>query len=80
VSCLIPCAIDQDPYFRMTSKYKTKKGDIAPKLKYKKPSLIHSIFFPALQGAKSKMSSTSKIINKKRPKQFDIFNRHTKAD
>lgn len=43
--CLIPCAIDQDPYFRMTR-------DIAPRLGWPKPALIHSKFFPALQGAK----------------------------
>lgn len=51
VSCLIPCAIDQDPYFRMTR-------DVAPRLKMPKPALIHSMFFPALQGAKSKMSAS----------------------
>jgi len=49
--CLIPQAIDQDPYFRMTR-------DVAPKLKYKKPSLIHSIFFPSLQGPGTKMSAS----------------------
>ena len=51
VPCLIPCAIDQDPYFRMTR-------DVAPKLQHPKPALIHSIFFPALQGAQTKMSAT----------------------
>jgi len=51
VPCLIPCAIDQDPYFRMTR-------DVAPKLGFHKPALIHSTFFPALQGAKSKMSAS----------------------
>jgi tryptophanyl-tRNA synthetase len=51
VTCLIPCAIDQDPYFRMTR-------DVAPVLKYKKPALLHSTFFPALQGAQSKMSAS----------------------
>uniref|UniRef100_A0A6U4Y2F4 Tryptophan--tRNA ligase, cytoplasmic n=1 Tax=Neobodo designis TaxID=312471 RepID=A0A6U4Y2F4_NEODS len=45
--CLIPCAIDQDPYFRMTR-------DIAPRLGWLKPALIHSKFFPALQGKMSK--------------------------
>ena len=55
--CLIPCAIDQDPYFRMTR-------DVAHKLVHKKhplggkPSLIHSKFFPPLQGATGKMSSS----------------------
>ena len=42
IPCLIPCAIDQDPYFRMTR-------DVAPRLKYPKPCLIHSKFIPALQ-------------------------------
>eukprot|EP00092_Neocalanus_flemingeri_P008106 GFUD01008746.1.p1 GENE.GFUD01008746.1~~GFUD01008746.1.p1 ORF type:complete len:405 (-),score=93.84 GFUD01008746.1:50-1264(-) len=51
VPCLIPCAIDQDPYFRMTR-------DVAPRLGFSKPALIHSIFFPALQGAKTKMSAS----------------------
>lgn len=50
--CLIPQAIDQDPYFRMTR-------DVAPRLGFKKPALIHSKFFPALQGSKSKMSSST---------------------
>jgi tryptophanyl-tRNA synthetase len=55
--CLIPCAIDQDPYFRMTR-------DIAHKMVSKghglggKPALIHSKFFPPLQGATGKMSSS----------------------
>jgi tryptophanyl-tRNA synthetase len=41
--CLIPCAIDQDAYFRMTR-------DVAPRMGCKKPALIHSKFFPPLQG------------------------------
>ena len=32
--------------------------DIAQKLKYRKPASIYSTFFPALQGKKSKMSSS----------------------
>lgn len=51
VPCLIPCGIDQDPYFRMTR-------DVAPRLGYRKPALLHSVFFPALQGAQSKMSAS----------------------
>lgn len=57
IPCLIPCAIDQDPYFRVTR-------DIAHKLVPKdhplkgKPSLIHCKFFPPLQGAQGKMSSS----------------------
>lgn len=49
--CLIPCAIDQDPYFRMTR-------DAAPRLKLRKPALVHSKFFPALQGPGGKMSAS----------------------
>lgn len=51
--CLIPCAIDQDPYFRMTR-------DVSPRLNRRKPALIHSKFFPALQGDNTKMSSSAK--------------------
>lgn len=48
---LILNLITQDPYFRMTR-------DVAPRLGYLKPALIHSTFFPALQGAKTKMSAS----------------------
>jgi tryptophanyl-tRNA synthetase len=51
IPCLIPCAIDQDPYFRLTR-------DVAVKLKYPKPALIHAKFFPALQGSQTKMSAS----------------------
>ncbi|XP_071080416.1 tryptophan--tRNA ligase, cytoplasmic-like [Haliotis cracherodii] len=51
IPCLIPCAIDQDPYFRMTR-------DVAPRMGCMKPALMHSMFFPALQGAQSKMSAS----------------------
>jgi tryptophanyl-tRNA synthetase len=51
VRSLIPCAIDQDPYFRMTR-------DVAAKLKYLKTASFYSTFFPALQGLKCKMSSS----------------------
>jgi tryptophanyl-tRNA synthetase len=57
LACLIPCAIDQDPYFRLTR-------DVAHKLVPRrhplggKPALLHSKFFPPLQGAKGKMSSS----------------------
>lgn len=51
IPCLIPCAIDQDPYFRMTR-------DVAPRMNCLKPALLHSTFFPALQGAQSKMSAS----------------------
>jgi len=57
-ACLIPCAIDQDPYFRMTRDVAHK---LVPKGSHKlggKPALIHSKFFPPLQGAEGKMSSS----------------------
>jgi len=66
VPCLIPCAIDQDPYFRMTR-------DVAPKLGCPKPALLHSVFFPALQGAMTKMSASdpnSSIFVTDTPKQI----------
>ena len=51
IPSLIPCAIDQDPYFRITR-------DVAARLKYQKPALIHAKFFPALGGSGSKMSAS----------------------
>ncbi|XP_065567098.1 tryptophan--tRNA ligase, cytoplasmic-like isoform X5 [Artemia franciscana] len=51
VPCLIPCGIDQDLYFRMAR-------DVAPRIEFLKPSLMHSKLFPALQGANSKMSAS----------------------
>uniref|UniRef100_A0A668AGP2 tryptophan--tRNA ligase n=1 Tax=Myripristis murdjan TaxID=586833 RepID=A0A668AGP2_9TELE len=66
VPCLIPCAIDQDPYFRMTR-------DVAPRIGYPKPALLHSTFFPALQGAQTKMSASdpnSSIFLTDTPKQI----------
>jgi tryptophanyl-tRNA synthetase len=51
IPCLIPCGIDQDPYFRITR-------DVSQKLNHPKPALIHSKFFPALQGLKKKMSAS----------------------
>lgn len=66
VQCLVPCAIDQDPYFRMTR-------DVAPRLGFPKPALIHSTFFPALQGAKTKMSASetnSAVFLTDTPKQI----------
>ena len=53
IMCLILCAIDQDTYFRLTR-------DVAPKLGFPKPVLVHGKFLPSLQGAKTKMSSSDK--------------------
>uniref|UniRef100_A0A8C9GHJ2 Tryptophan--tRNA ligase, cytoplasmic n=1 Tax=Piliocolobus tephrosceles TaxID=591936 RepID=A0A8C9GHJ2_9PRIM len=46
-----PYSPPQDPYFRMTR-------DVAPRIGYPKPALLHSTFFPALQGAQTKMSAS----------------------
>uniref|UniRef100_S4R4K0 Tryptophan--tRNA ligase, cytoplasmic n=1 Tax=Petromyzon marinus TaxID=7757 RepID=S4R4K0_PETMA len=51
VQGLIPCGTYQDPYFRMTR-------DVAPRIGYPKPALLHCSFFPALQGAQTKMSAS----------------------
>ncbi|KAE8586713.1 hypothetical protein XENTR_v10021736 [Xenopus tropicalis] len=73
IQCLIPCAIDQDPYFRMTR-------DVAPRISYPKPALMHSTFFPALQGAQTKMSASdpnSSIFLTDTPKQIKTkINKH----
>ncbi len=50
VPSLIPAAIDQDPYWRITR-------DIAPKLGYCKPAQIHCRFVPGL-GKGGKMSAS----------------------
>lgn len=68
IPSLIPCAIDQDPYFRVCR-------DVAPRLGYCKPALIHSKFFPALQGSTSKMSASidsSAIFMNDTPKQMYV--------
>lgn len=51
--CLIPCAIDQDPHFRVTR-------DVAEKIGYPKPATIYCRFLPGLQGLEThgKMSSS----------------------
>jgi tryptophanyl-tRNA synthetase len=49
--CLIPSAIDQDPYWRI-------QRDIAEPLGYYKATAIHSKFLPPLTGIQDKMSSS----------------------
>lgn len=51
--CLIPCGIDQDPYWRI-------QRDIAEKLGYYKAAAIHSKFMPALTGPEGKMSASER--------------------
>lgn len=50
--CLIPCAIDQDPFFVLTR-------SISERIKRHKPALLHTKFLPALKGAAHKMSSSA---------------------
>lgn len=49
--CLIPSAIDQDPYWRI-------QRDIAESLGFHKAAAIHSKFMPPLTGMADKMSSS----------------------
>ena len=51
VPILIPCGIDQDPHFRIAR-------DVAPKLGYPKPALIHNKLLPSLLGPTGKMSAS----------------------
>jgi len=48
---LIPLGVDQDPHFRLTR-------DVAPRMGRPKPSLIHNIMIPPLQGPGGKMSAS----------------------
>mmetsp|Transcript_10053 Transcript_10053/g.29712 ORF Transcript_10053/g.29712 Transcript_10053/m.29712 type:complete len:673 (-) Transcript_10053:35-2053(-) len=57
MACLIPCAIDQDPYFRVTRDIAHRMVPPGHPMKGK-PALIHSKFFPPLQGAQGKMSAS----------------------
>jgi len=66
IPSLIPCAIDQDPYFRLTR-------DVAARLHFAKPALIHARFLDALQGPGSKMSASidaSAIFMKDEPNKI----------
>ncbi len=51
IPCLIPAAIDQDPYWRGIAR------EVAPKLGFYKPAQIHSKFIPGL-GQSGKMSAS----------------------
>ncbi|CBY01275.1 similar to tryptophanyl-tRNA synthetase [Plenodomus lingam JN3] len=54
IPCLIPCAIDQDPYFRLVRENCGRMDLPSPK-----PALIHSKFLTSLQGAGGKMSASN---------------------
>ena len=54
IQCLIPMAIDQDPYFRLLRDQCHRMSRPGPK-----PALIHSRFLTALQGVGGKMSASN---------------------
>ena len=57
IPCLIPAAIDQDPYWRGIAR------EVAPKLGFYKPAQIHSKFMPGLgQGGKMSASQPETAI------------------
>lgn len=57
IPCLIPAAIDQDPYWRGIAR------EVAPKLGFYKPAQIHSKFLPGLgQGGKMSASQPDTAI------------------
>ena len=67
IPCLIPCGIDQDPYFRMTR-------DVCAKLKAPKPAGLYNKFFPSLQGFNVKMSGSipqSGLFMTDKPKEIE---------
>mmetsp|Transcript_24009 Transcript_24009/g.33575 ORF Transcript_24009/g.33575 Transcript_24009/m.33575 type:complete len:429 (-) Transcript_24009:393-1679(-) len=49
--CLVPCAVDQDPFFRLAR-------DVAHVLDAPKPVLLHTRFLPSLRGIGTKASSS----------------------
>ena len=57
VICLVPMAIDQAPYFRMARDFAQKKKQ------FLKPATIHSQFLVALEGIRTKMSTTGSSVS-----------------
>jgi len=55
IRCLVPCAIDQDPYFRMCR-------DVAPKCNQKQPTTVYSVMLPGLSGPKMSATSPNSVI------------------
>ncbi|KAF1982656.1 putative tryptophanyl-tRNA synthetase, cytoplasmic [Aulographum hederae CBS 113979] len=53
IPCLIPCGVDQDPYFRLVRENAGRMKNKSPK-----PALLHAKFFSALQGPGGKMSAS----------------------
>lgn len=75
IPCLIPMAIDQDPYFRLV-----RENAARMRLPSPKPALIHSKFLTALQGVGGKMSASepnSAIFMSDTPNQIkNKINKH----
>ncbi|KAI9699858.1 MAG: hypothetical protein M1820_007033 [Bogoriella megaspora] len=75
IPCLIPLAIDQDPYFRLVRENSHRMRYPSPK-----PAIIHSKFLTALQGPGGKMSAsdpTSAIFMDDTPKKIkDKINKY----
>ncbi|KAI9688782.1 MAG: hypothetical protein M1822_001139 [Bathelium mastoideum] len=68
IPCLVPMAIDQDPYFRLVRENSHRMRFPSPK-----PAIIHSKFLTALQGPGGKMSAsdpTSAIFMSDTPNQI----------
>lgn len=68
IPCLIPLAIDQDPHFRIAR-------DVYPKLGFYKPSIIHGVFLPPLQGTLGKMDTSGEgmaILTTDSPKEVEM--------
>ncbi|MFH1623132.1 MAG: tryptophan--tRNA ligase [Candidatus Aenigmatarchaeota archaeon] len=66
IPCLIPAAIDQDPYWRISR-------DVAPKMGFYKPAQVHCKFIPGL-GPGGKMSASepsSAIFTTDTPEQIE---------
>jgi len=53
--CLIPCGLDQDPYFRLTR-------DVAHKMGQHKPAVLQSKFLPSITGSHTKMGAAGGIL------------------
>lgn len=71
IPCLIPCAIDQDPYFRLVRDNAHRMKTPSPK-----PALIHSRFLTALQGVGGKMSASdpnTAVFMNDTPKQIKVW-------
>jgi tryptophanyl-tRNA synthetase len=70
MQCLIPMAIDQDPYFRLV-----RENAHRMKMPSPKPAIIHSRFLTALQGVGGKMSASdpnTAVYMSDTPKQIKV--------